>query len=119
MKKAKNLKHDKDSDLKLHILSMILWFNYQSSKWFTQPLMFCSRYLTALHIAADKAHYDVMDVLLKQSAKVLFVNLNVSCAMGKPDFCLGKTKVQISFAITAGLICTFVFTTWIVKSLRI
>lgn len=31
---------------------------------------FCFRYLTALHIAADKAHYDVMDVLLKNSAKV-------------------------------------------------
>ena len=28
------------------------------------------RYLTALHIAADKAHYDVMDVLLKHGAKV-------------------------------------------------
>ncbi|XP_078310376.1 poly [ADP-ribose] polymerase tankyrase-1-like [Crassostrea virginica] len=27
-------------------------------------------YVTALHIAADKAHYDVMDVLLKHSAKV-------------------------------------------------
>ncbi|XP_025094753.1 tankyrase-1-like isoform X2 [Pomacea canaliculata] len=27
-------------------------------------------YLTALHIAADKAHYDVMDVLLKHGAKV-------------------------------------------------
>lgn len=28
------------------------------------------RYVTALHIAADKAHYDVMDVLLKHGAKV-------------------------------------------------
>jgi len=28
------------------------------------------RNLTALHIAADKAHYDVMDVLLKHEAKV-------------------------------------------------
>lgn len=35
----------------------------------TFSLIFC-RYVTALHIAADKAHYDVMDVLLKHSAKV-------------------------------------------------
>ena len=35
-----------------------------------QVYIYCFRYLTALHIAADKAHYDVMDVLLKHSAKV-------------------------------------------------
>lgn len=38
----------------------------------TFTLIFC-RYVTALHIAADKAHYDVMDVLLKHSAKVWYI----------------------------------------------
>lgn len=28
------------------------------------------RLLSPLHVAADKAHYDVMDVLLKHGAKV-------------------------------------------------
>ncbi len=27
-------------------------------------------FLTPLHVAADKSHYDVMDVLLKHSCKV-------------------------------------------------
>ena len=31
-------------------------------------------FVTPLHIAADKAHYDVMDVLLKHGAKVMVVN---------------------------------------------
>lgn len=34
-------------------------------------------YLTALHIAADKAHYDVMDVLLKHGAKVCYASATV------------------------------------------
>ena len=36
-------------------------------------LLYFYSYLTALHIAADKAHYDVMDVLLKHGAKVSHV----------------------------------------------
>lgn len=42
---------------------MILWL------FLIRTLLFY-RYVTALHIAADKAHYDVMDVLLKHGAKV-------------------------------------------------
>ena len=37
--------------------------------------------------------------------------------MRKPDFCISKTKTQISFAVTARLISTFVFATRIVQSL--
>ena len=38
--------------------------------------------------------------------------------MGEPDFCLdAKTKAQISFAVTAKLISTFVFATRIVQFL--
>lgn len=32
------------------------------------------RYLTPLHLAADKAHYDVMDILLKHGAKVILIS---------------------------------------------
>jgi len=32
--------------------------------------LYFNSYVTPLHIAADKAHYDVMDVLLKHGAKV-------------------------------------------------
>lgn len=32
-------------------------------------------YVTPLHIAADKAHYDVMDVLLKHGAKVCAIHM--------------------------------------------
>ena len=35
----------------------------------------------------------------------------------KPDFCLGETKAQISFAVTAKLISAFVFATRIVQFL--
>lgn len=38
-------------------------------KWSDGFSLFYS-YVTPLHIAADKAHYDVMDVLLKHGAKV-------------------------------------------------
>ena len=36
---------------------------------------------------------------------------HLSCVMRKPNFSYAKTKVQISFAVTAKLISTFVFTT--------
>ena len=40
-------------------------------------------------------------------------NTQMSHVMRKPTFCLyKKTKVQISFAVTAKLISAFVFTTW-------
>ena len=37
--------------------------------------------------------------------------------MGKPTICIGKTKAQISFAVTAKLISAFVFSTRIVQFL--
>ena len=37
--------------------------------------------------------------------------------MRKPAFAYAKTKMQISFAVTAKLISLFVFATWIVQSL--
>ena len=38
--------------------------------------------------------------------------------MRKPTFCIyAKTRKQISFAVTAKLICVFVFATWIVQYL--
>ena len=43
---------------------------------------------------------------------------NMSLVMRKPAFCIcEKKKTQISFAVTAKLIRTFVFATWIVQSL--
>ncbi len=33
-------------------------------------LLYLYRFLTPMHVAADKCHYDVMDVLLKHGAKV-------------------------------------------------
>ena len=41
----------------------------------------------------------------------------MSCVVRKPDFCLAKTKAQISFAVTAKLIIAFVFAIWIVQFL--
>ena len=46
-----------------------------------------------------------------------FFGLYLSCVMKKPAFAYAKTKTQISFAITAKLISSFVFATWIVQSL--
>ena len=43
--------------------------------------------------------------------------LHMSHAMRKPDFSYAKTKMQISFAVTAKLISTFVFATQIVQFL--
>ena len=37
--------------------------------------------------------------------------------MRKPDFAYAKTKVQISCAVTAQLISTFVFASWIEQSI--
>ena len=37
--------------------------------------------------------------------------------MGKPTICIGETKAQISFAVTAKLISAFVFDTWIAQFL--
>ena len=37
--------------------------------------------------------------------------------MRKPAFCICENKTQISFAVTAKLISTFVFATWIVQFL--
>ena len=42
---------------------------------------------------------------------------DMSLVMRKPAFCCTKTKAQISFAVTAKLISTFVFATCIVQSL--
>ncbi|KAJ8317508.1 hypothetical protein KUTeg_005412 [Tegillarca granosa] len=47
-----------------------------------------NRYVTPLHIAADKAHYDVMDVLLKHGAKV-----NALDSLEEPP--IGGTDVDI------------------------
>ena len=41
--------------------------------------------------------------------------VNMSLIVRKPDFAYAKTKTQISCAITAQLISTFVFTTQIVQ----
>ena len=43
--------------------------------------------------------------------------LHMSHDIRKPDFCISKTKTQISFAVTVKLIRAFVFATRIVQSL--
>ena len=45
--------------------------------------IFSCRFLTPLHVAADKSHYDVMDVLLKHGAKVRYLHCNSSCVLIK------------------------------------
>ena len=56
----------------------------------------------------------------------LFLLLNIKTNINEPHhektaffffFAYAKTKAQISFTVTAKLISTFVFTTWIVQSL--
>ena len=46
-----------------------------------------------------------------------FTTIHASLVTRKPDFAYAKTKVQISFAVTAKLISAFVFATWIVQFL--
>ena len=45
--------------------------------------------------------------------------INLSHVMRKPDFCIAKTKAQISCAVTAQLISAFVFATYRTTDLRL
>ena len=53
------------------------------STYYHCELSFYYRFLTALHVAADKSHYDVMDVLLKHGAKVRYLHCNSSIVLIK------------------------------------
>ena len=63
---------------------------------------------------------DAFEVSEQQRLLVNFVQTclsNCCLYMRKRLFAYAKTKMQISFAVTAKLISAFVFTTWIVQSL--
>ena len=54
----------------------------------------------------------------KMTCAMIYISLfNMSRIMRKRDFCLAKTKAQISFAVTAKLISAFVIATRIVQFL--
>ena len=68
----------------------------------------------------------VLSPFLKFIPKIILIKIHLdfntlythlSLIKRKPDFAYDKTKAQISFAVTAKLICVFVFVTRIVRPL--
>jgi len=60
-------------------LYFVLWKTKTKSRWASAPFSLSSSFMTPLHVAAERAHNDIMEVLQKHGAKVnhsIFISLH-------------------------------------------